>query len=101
VLLLYLPLTIANASDIGNSLNYFADTLLYGGGVLVLAGALTKETPLKSSRVTGAFAMRLGVTHSSLQPIHVRWTWAAAPATQSANASPRACCNRMIRAPPA
>jgi len=38
VLLLYLPIVIANPTDIANGLNYLADTLLLGGAVLALAG---------------------------------------------------------------
>ncbi len=39
VLLIYLPILIANLSDIANGLNYFADTLLLGGAALALAGS--------------------------------------------------------------
>jgi uncharacterized membrane protein len=39
VFLIYLPILIANLSDIGNGLNYFADTLLLGGAALALAGS--------------------------------------------------------------
>jgi uncharacterized membrane protein len=38
VLFLYLPIVIANPADIGNGLNYLADTLLLCGAVLALAG---------------------------------------------------------------
>jgi hypothetical protein len=38
VLLLYLPIVIANPADIANGLNYLADTLLLCGAVLALAG---------------------------------------------------------------
>jgi uncharacterized membrane protein len=38
VLFLYLPIVIANPADIGNGLNYFADTLLLSGAALALAG---------------------------------------------------------------
>jgi uncharacterized membrane protein len=38
VLFLYLPIVIANPVDIGNGLNYFADTLLLSGAALALAG---------------------------------------------------------------
>ncbi|MGB2670250.1 MAG: hypothetical protein WA621_11750 [Candidatus Acidiferrum sp.] len=43
VLFVYLPMVIAAPSDIGGALNYFADTLMYSGAVLLLAGALPKE----------------------------------------------------------
>ena len=38
VLFLYLPIVVANPADIGNGLNYLADTLLLCGAVLALAG---------------------------------------------------------------
>ncbi len=37
VLVVYLPIVIANVSDIGNGLNYLADTLLLSGTVLAVA----------------------------------------------------------------
>jgi hypothetical protein len=43
VLVIYLPILISIPSDIGNGLNYFADTLMFGGTILVLADALPKE----------------------------------------------------------
>jgi uncharacterized membrane protein len=43
VLAIYLPILISIPSDIGNGLNYFADTLMFGGTILVLADALPKE----------------------------------------------------------
>ena len=39
VLVFYLPILIANLSDIGNGLNYLVDTLLLSGSVLALAQA--------------------------------------------------------------
>ncbi len=39
VLLLYLPIVIANPADIADGLNYLADTMLLCGAVLALAGA--------------------------------------------------------------
>jgi len=42
-LFLYLPIVVAIPSDIGNGLNYFADTLLFSGAALVLADALPNE----------------------------------------------------------
>ena len=38
VLVIYLPIVIANPADIANGLNYLADTLLLCGAVLALAG---------------------------------------------------------------
>jgi uncharacterized membrane protein len=43
VLLVYLPILIANLSDIANGLNYFADTLAFSGAALLLAAALPKQ----------------------------------------------------------
>jgi uncharacterized membrane protein len=43
VLVIYLPILISIPSDIGNGLNYFADTLLFSGTALLLADALPKE----------------------------------------------------------
>lgn len=43
VLLVYLPLTVSNLADIGNGLNYLADTLAFSGTALLLAGALPAE----------------------------------------------------------
>jgi uncharacterized membrane protein len=40
VLVVYVPVVIANPSDIGNGLNYLVDTLLLSGSALALAGAL-------------------------------------------------------------
>jgi uncharacterized membrane protein len=43
VLVIYLPILISIPSDIGNGLNYFADTLMFAGTILLLADALPKE----------------------------------------------------------
>lgn len=43
-LFIYLPILVANLSDIGNGLNYFADTLLFSGAALVLADAISERT---------------------------------------------------------
>jgi uncharacterized membrane protein len=37
---IYLPILISIPSDIGNGLNYFADTLMFSGAILLLADAL-------------------------------------------------------------
>jgi uncharacterized membrane protein len=42
-LFIYLPIMVSIPSDIGNGLNYFFDTLLFSGAVLILADALPKE----------------------------------------------------------
>ncbi len=48
VLIIYLPILIDLPLDIGNGLNYFADTLLFSGTVLLLADSLTKENSLSA-----------------------------------------------------
>lgn len=52
VLLVYLPITISKLSDIGNGLNYLADTLAFGGAALLLAAALPNEATSGLSRVS-------------------------------------------------
>jgi hypothetical protein len=39
----YVPILIASLTDIGNGLNYFADTLAFSGAALLLADAMPKE----------------------------------------------------------
>jgi len=60
VLLVYLPLMIANISDIANGLNYLVDTLAFSGAALLLAGALPSEaqatTPAGSRKESAARA---------------------------------------------
>jgi uncharacterized membrane protein len=48
VLVIYLPILISIPSDIGNGLNYFADTLMFAGTILLLADSLPKENRLPS-----------------------------------------------------
>ena len=48
VLVIYLPILISIPSDIGNGLNYFADTLMFAGTIFLLADALPKENRLPS-----------------------------------------------------
>jgi uncharacterized membrane protein len=43
VLVIYLPILISIPSDIGNGLNYFADTLMFAGTIILLADALPRE----------------------------------------------------------
>lgn len=43
LLLAYLPILIAKPSDIGDAVNYYAETMVYCGCILLLAGALPKE----------------------------------------------------------
>jgi uncharacterized membrane protein len=44
IILIYVPIVVANPSDIGNALNYLADTLLFNGTILALAGALDADS---------------------------------------------------------
>jgi uncharacterized membrane protein len=46
VLLVYLPLVLAQLSDIGNGLNYMVDTLAFSGAALLLARALARQPHL-------------------------------------------------------
>ena len=43
ILFVYLPITIANFSDIGNGLNFFVDTLFFSGAAVVLADAISEQ----------------------------------------------------------
>ncbi len=43
VLVIYLPIELSIPADIGNGLNYIADTLMFSGAALLLADALPKE----------------------------------------------------------
>jgi uncharacterized membrane protein len=43
ILIVYLPILLAAPSDIGVAFNYFFDTLMYAGAVLMLAGALPRS----------------------------------------------------------
>jgi len=49
VLVIYLPILIDIPLDIGNGLNYFADTMLFSGAALLLADALPKEKTAPST----------------------------------------------------
>jgi hypothetical protein len=51
VLIVYLPVVIANLSDIGGGLNYLVDTLLLSGAVLALAGAQSPGSRIGSEHV--------------------------------------------------
>jgi uncharacterized membrane protein len=44
VVFVYLPMWGASLGDIGNGLNYFADTLAFSGAALLLAAAMPRET---------------------------------------------------------
>jgi len=69
VLLIYLPIMAANASNIANGLNYFADTLAFSGTTLLLAGLLPSEAqsdiPLE---IHEELAARAGVLQNADTP---------------------------------
>jgi uncharacterized membrane protein len=44
VLFIYLPILVANASNIAEGLNYFVDTLAFSGTALVMADAISERT---------------------------------------------------------
>ena len=48
VLVVYLPIELSIPADIGNGVNYIADTLMYSGAILLLADALPKEATTHS-----------------------------------------------------
>jgi len=43
VLIIYVPILVANPSSIGSGLNYFVDTLAFAGAALLLADAMPRE----------------------------------------------------------
>jgi hypothetical protein len=45
VLLVYLPILVSNPRDVAIGLNYFFDTLLFGGSALCLAGGISSDSP--------------------------------------------------------
>jgi len=62
VLLVYLPIMIANLSRIEDGLNYFADTLMFSGSALLLSGVLPGREFAKASVADRAeSANRVGV----------------------------------------
>ncbi len=46
LIIIYVPILVSNPSDIGNGLNYLADTLLLCGGLLAIAEAQRESSPL-------------------------------------------------------
>jgi uncharacterized membrane protein len=42
-LVVYVPIAIVDRASLGNGLNYAVDTLMFGGAVLLLAGAMPRE----------------------------------------------------------
>jgi uncharacterized membrane protein YphA (DoxX/SURF4 family) len=44
VLVVYVPIGIVERASLDNGLNYLGDTMMFGGSVLLLAGAMPRET---------------------------------------------------------
>jgi hypothetical protein len=42
-LVVYVPIGVVERASLGNGLNYVADTLMFCGAVLLLAGAMPRE----------------------------------------------------------
>ena len=42
-LVVYVPIGIVERASLGNGLNYVADTMMFCGAVLLLAGAMPRE----------------------------------------------------------
>jgi len=49
VVFIYLPIMVANASSIGNGLNYFVDTLTLSGAAFLLAGSQPQPEQIRSA----------------------------------------------------
>jgi uncharacterized membrane protein len=49
VLVVYLPILAVHPADIEVGMNYFADTLFFGGGILMLAGSIPAEARKRSA----------------------------------------------------
>ena len=52
-LAVYLPIGVAYFASLDNGFNYMADTLMYCGAVLMLAGAMPREKPQQESSTDG------------------------------------------------
>ena len=59
VLVVYGPILAVKFSDVGTNLNYFADTLCYAGGLLMLAGSIPPEPRKRPVVVSEPVAARL------------------------------------------
>jgi uncharacterized membrane protein len=57
VIVIYVPVVIANPADIGGGLNYLVDTLALSGSALLLAGSQRKVGNLISTSTTGVAQM--------------------------------------------
>jgi uncharacterized membrane protein len=43
VLVVYVPIAVVDRASLGNGLNYVTDTLMFGGAILLLAGAMPRQ----------------------------------------------------------
>ena len=59
VVVIYVPMNIANAGDIANGLNYLADTLLLAGSVLAFAGSQPKTVARQTAQSTAVQTARV------------------------------------------
>lgn len=65
VLLVYLPILVANPGDIGVSLNYFADTLAVGGNFLIIANSIPEaRVKPKNALLSGSVKAKLATIES-------------------------------------
>lgn len=51
VVVVYVPIGVVERASLGKGFNYVGDTLMYGGAVLLLAGAMPRGTRRESSRL--------------------------------------------------
>lgn len=51
-LVVYLPIAVVQRASLGNGFNYLADTLMFAGAILLLAGALPASSPAQPSPAT-------------------------------------------------
>ncbi|HTW61569.1 MAG TPA: hypothetical protein VMD55_07135, partial [Terracidiphilus sp.] len=61
VLVVYLPILAVKPSDIGVGMNYFADTLFFGGAILLLAGSIPPQPRNRSTTAAPVAAISTSV----------------------------------------
>jgi uncharacterized membrane protein YphA (DoxX/SURF4 family) len=49
-LVVYVPIGVVDRASLANGLNYVADTLMFCGAIVLLAGAMPRETQRAASR---------------------------------------------------
>jgi hypothetical protein len=52
-LAVYVPIAVVERASLDNGLNYLGDTLMFCGAVLLLAGAMPRESKRESAAQTG------------------------------------------------